>query len=75
MDSSALSVIREFGFPMFVALWFMFRHDRRTDRLFELMSNHMQATALLAKSIESYQLQRNQSGLHVVRSQGDGGKS
>lgn len=46
------SLLREFGFPVVVALWFMLRLEKRLDRLFELMTSHMQATALLAKSVD-----------------------
>ena len=46
-------LIREFGFPVLVALWFMFRLERRVERLFTLMTALMQVTALLAKSIDN----------------------
>ena len=48
-----VSLIREFGFPTFVVLWFMFRLEKRLDRLVELLGSLMQATALLAKSVET----------------------
>ena len=47
-----VALLREFGFPVFVAVWFMWRLERRIDRLFELMTSHMQATALLAKAVD-----------------------
>ena len=46
--------LREFGFPVVVALWFMIRLEKRLDRLFELMNSHMQATALLARSVDDH---------------------
>lgn len=49
------SLLREFGFPVIVALWFMLRLEKRLDRLFELTNSHMQATALLAKAVD-YQM-------------------
>jgi hypothetical protein len=45
-------LIREFGFPVFVALWFMVRLERRVDRLSELLTSLMQATAIIAKAVE-----------------------
>lgn len=50
-----IGLLREFGFPVFVATWFMWRMEKRLDRIFELMGSHMQATAVLAKSIEHRQ--------------------
>lgn len=52
---AAVSILREFGFPVFVATWFMWRLERRLDRIFDLMGSHMQATAVLAKSVEDHQ--------------------
>lgn len=49
----AIAFLREFGFPVIVALWFMLRLEKRVDRLFELMNSLMQATALLAKSVDT----------------------
>lgn len=49
-----IGLLREFGFPVFVAVWFMWRLEKRVDRLFELMNSLMQATALLAKSVDSH---------------------
>jgi hypothetical protein len=45
-------LLREFGFPVFVALWFMIRLERRVDRLSELLTSLMQATAIIAKAVE-----------------------
>lgn len=45
-------LLREFGFPVFVALWFMIRLERRVDRLSELLTSLMQATAIMAKALE-----------------------
>ncbi len=52
-SDQGLGLLREFGFPVFVACWFMWRMERRLDRLYELMNSLMQATALLAKSVDS----------------------
>ena len=46
------ALLREFGFPVFVAVWFMIRLERRVDRLSELLTSLMQATAIIAKAVE-----------------------
>lgn len=45
--------LREFGFPALVALWFMFRLERRIDRTNTLLSNLLLATDLLSRSVDS----------------------
>lgn len=68
-----VALLREFGFPVFVAVWFMWRLEKRIDRLFELMASLMQGTSLLAKSVDDHWLsQRNQ--LPVLSSAKDGDK-
>lgn len=54
MYEHAIALIREFGFPVFVAVWFMWRLEKKIDRLFELMGALMGSTALLAKSVDHY---------------------
>jgi len=46
-------LLREFGFPVFVASWFMFRLEKRIDRQSELLAALMQAMAIIAKSVEA----------------------
>lgn len=48
----ATALLREFGFPVFVALWFMIRLEKRVDRLSELLTSLMQATTIIAKAVE-----------------------
>jgi len=45
-------LLREFGFPVFVAMWFMLRLERRLDRQSELLASLMQAMTIIAKAIE-----------------------
>jgi len=49
-----VSLLREFGFPVFVAMWFMFRLEKRMDRLFELMTSLMTSTLILARSLDDH---------------------
>lgn len=58
-----VAVLREFGFPVLVAVWFMWRLEKRLDRLIELMSALLQAIALLAKAFDYRNAQRD-TGVH-----------
>lgn len=51
-QADIIGLIREFGFPTVVVLWFMFRLEKKLDRQAEIQSSQLQATALLAKSID-----------------------
>lgn len=59
------ALLREFGFPVFVALWFMIRLERRVDRLSDLLTSLMQATAIIAKAVEPRD-SRSLTGSHPV---------
>jgi hypothetical protein len=62
----ATGLLREFGFPVFVALWFMLRLEKRLDRLFELMGALLQAVALLAKSVDYHHATRDTGAQPVL---------
>ena len=47
-----VQLLREFGFPVVVAMWFMWRLEKRMDRLFELLQALLSAVALLAQSVD-----------------------
>lgn len=46
--------LREFGFPVVVAMWFMLRVEKRMDREQELLSSLMTSTAILARSLDDH---------------------
>lgn len=76
MSDQAIALIREFGFPTFIVMWFMFRLEKRLDRQVELLGSLMQATALLAKAVETNhrrapELDELDSEKPTVRTQGD----
>jgi len=50
--TDAIAVIREFGFPVFVALWFMWRIEKRMDRFTDAIQNLLTGVALMAKTID-----------------------
>ena len=58
-----VALLREFGFPVFVSMWFMWRLEKRMDRLFELMTSLMQATAILAKSVDDHLVRGSRANL------------
>jgi len=51
-----VQLLREFGFPVVVAMWFMWRLEKRMDRLFELLTALLVAIKLLAQSIDFHVL-------------------
>lgn len=48
----ALGVLREFGFPIFVSLWFMWRVEKRMDRFTESIQNLLTAVTIMAKTVD-----------------------
>ena len=67
----AIALIREFGFPIFVCLWFMIRLEKRVDRQTELLASLMQATAVLAKSVADHNQALRQTGEHPALTDGE----
>lgn len=52
MSDQVIGLIREFGFPTVVVLWFMFRVERRLDRYAEIQSAQLQASTIIATSLD-----------------------
>lgn len=50
----ALGALREFGFPVFVALWFMWRVEKRMDRFTEAIQNLLTAVTIMAKTVDGW---------------------
>lgn len=46
------SLIRDFGFPVFVALYLLIRLERRMDRVLELLDSLMRGVGILGRSID-----------------------
>jgi len=62
-----VTFMREFGFPVVVAMWFMLRLEKRLDRQQELLSSLMTSTAILARSLDDHRADiRARSGLVPV---------
>jgi hypothetical protein len=56
-----LTILREFGFPTFVCLWFMWRMEKKIDKFME-----QQATVLLAITVLAQVLEVDLPGRAVV---------
>lgn len=52
-SASALGIIREFGFPVFVAVWFMWRVEKRMDRFTDVVQNLLTTVTVMAKTIDA----------------------
>lgn len=50
----AVGIIREFGFPVFVALWFMWRVEKRMDRFTDAIQNLLTAVTIMAKTVDHW---------------------
>lgn len=50
--SDGLALIREFGFPVFVAIWFMWRLEKRMDRFTDVVQNLLTTVTVMAKTID-----------------------
>lgn len=48
-----LAVLREFGFPVFFALWLMFFVLKRFDKLFDMIEKLLQIVVVMAKTIDA----------------------
>lgn len=51
--SGSLDIIREFGFPAFVAVWFMWRVEKRMERFTEVVQNLLTTVTVMAKTVDS----------------------
>lgn len=52
--TGVIAVVREFGFPVFVALWFMWRVEKRMDRFTEVVQNLLTTVTIMAKTIDGW---------------------
>jgi hypothetical protein len=50
VDAAAL--LREFGFPIFVSVWFMWRVEKRMDRFTDAIQNLLLTVTVMAKTID-----------------------
>ena len=50
----AVGLLREFGFPIFVSLWFMWRVEKRMDRFTDAIQNLLTAVTIMAKTVDDW---------------------
>lgn len=48
----AIAVLKEFGFPIFVCIWFMWRQDKKIDGLLSQQQQLLLAVVMLAQVLE-----------------------
>ena len=51
-NADAAALLREFGFPIFVSLWFMWRVEKRMDRFTDSIQNLLTAVTVMAKTVD-----------------------
>jgi hypothetical protein len=50
--ADAAALLREFGFPIFVSLWFMWRVEKRMDRFTDTIQNLLTTVTVMAKTVD-----------------------
>jgi hypothetical protein len=50
--TDAVGLLREFGFPIFVSLWFMWRVEKRMDRFTDAIQQLLTAVTVMAKTVD-----------------------
>jgi hypothetical protein len=50
VDAAAL--LREFGFPIFVSVWFMWRIEKRMDRFTDAIQDLLLTVTVMAKTVD-----------------------
>ena len=53
-STDVVGLLREFGFPIFVSLWFMWRVEKRMDRFTDAIQNLLTAVTLMAKTVDGW---------------------
>lgn len=53
MDQSqpAIEILKTFGFPIVICFWFMYRQDKRVDRLTEVIQQLAESIAVMNRAI------------------------
>ena len=61
-------LLREFGFPIFVSLWFMWRLERRMDAFTESINKLLTIVTIMSRSVDELSMGRTRmkSGLGQV---------
>lgn len=63
-----VGLLREFGFPIFVSLWFMWRVEKRMDRFTDSIQNLLTAVTVMAKTVDDWTPNPRQTSNHDIPS-------
>jgi hypothetical protein len=53
MTNEIVEIIKDLGFPIAVALWFMFRTDKKLDKVIELLHKTVYTVEEISEEIEN----------------------
>jgi hypothetical protein len=56
-------LLREFGFPIFVSVWFMWRLERRMDAFTESINKLLTIVTIMSKSVDELSMGRTGTGV------------
>jgi len=59
--ADAVALLREFGFPIFVSVWFMWRIEKRMDRFTAAIQDLLLTVTVMAKTIDDMSPKRRAS--------------
>ncbi len=51
-STDVVGLLREFGFPIFVSLWFMWRVEKRMDSFTDAIQKLLTAVTVMAKTVD-----------------------
>lgn len=54
-------LLREFGFPIFVSLWFMWRLERRMDAFTESINKLLTIVTIMSRSVDELSMGRTRT--------------
>jgi len=52
MDEATVHLIRDFGFPVVMCMWFMFRMERRQDKIRDRLSDIVGVLKMIARTMD-----------------------
>ena len=56
-----VGLLREFGFPIFVSLWFMYRVEKKMERFTDAVQNLLTVVTVMAKTLDGLPNGRGQA--------------
>lgn len=59
--TDVVGLLREFGFPIFVSLWFMYRVEKKMERFTDAIQNLLTVVTVMAKTLDGMPYGRAQT--------------